>query len=228
MTDFQLFLERNLLKKKDVAEYLGVSSAFITQLTKGDRGIPNDKLAEIKQNKQWDTSMLNFPSESEVAELVATDEESYTIALKAGLHLVPEYNTAFYGGSNTPDEAEAVVAHWHIPNAPSDTIIVPMRGNSMIPRLMPGAKLLIRHIEFFTPMSISFGEIFAIAVREEYSNTPRTHVKILRRHTDKNKENTHWIARSVNREEYDDFEIEIAQVARLFSVVMDVNLNEII
>lgn len=56
--DFQKFIEVNKLKKKVVAEYLDVSAAFITQLTQGIRDIPIDKFALLKQNKEWDTSML--------------------------------------------------------------------------------------------------------------------------------------------------------------------------
>ena len=58
MSVFQSFITINKLKKKNIAEYLGVSSAFITQLTQGLRGIPNEKIALIKANESWDTSMF--------------------------------------------------------------------------------------------------------------------------------------------------------------------------
>lgn len=58
ITDFELFIKNNNLKKKDIAGYLGVSNAFITQLARGERNIPGDKLALIKANEQWDSSML--------------------------------------------------------------------------------------------------------------------------------------------------------------------------
>lgn len=58
-TDFEEFINKNRLKKKDVAEYLGVSSAFITALCSGSRPIPIDKYDLIKSNPNWDTSMLS-------------------------------------------------------------------------------------------------------------------------------------------------------------------------
>lgn len=60
MNDFQRFIEVNGLLKKDLAEYLGVSGAFITQICSGKRTLPESKLALIKaNNKGWDVSMLN-------------------------------------------------------------------------------------------------------------------------------------------------------------------------
>ena len=59
MTDFQLFIKANNLLKKEIAEYLGVSNAFITQLCSGAKGLPEGKLALIKANDRgWDISMF--------------------------------------------------------------------------------------------------------------------------------------------------------------------------
>ena len=59
MKNFYKFLEVNNLKRKDLAAYLGVSGPFITQICKGERDLPAEKLAQIKQNPYgWDTSML--------------------------------------------------------------------------------------------------------------------------------------------------------------------------
>lgn len=58
MDSFAKFLSVNGLKKKDIAAFLGVSNAFITQLCNGTRTLPADKLALIKANEEWDSSML--------------------------------------------------------------------------------------------------------------------------------------------------------------------------
>ena len=58
MNDFELFIKQNRIKKIDIAKYLGVSNGFITQLTNGVRGIPEDKLQKILANPDWDTSMF--------------------------------------------------------------------------------------------------------------------------------------------------------------------------
>ncbi len=59
MTDFEVFIQKNNILKKDIASYLGVSAAFITQLCQGIRNLPADKLALIKHNDRgWDTTAL--------------------------------------------------------------------------------------------------------------------------------------------------------------------------
>lgn len=57
-TEFEQFITKNKLKKKDVAQFLGVSSAFITALCSGARPVPINKIDLIKSNPKWDTSML--------------------------------------------------------------------------------------------------------------------------------------------------------------------------
>lgn len=58
MSDFEIFMKNNKLKQSDVADYLKVSQAYISQIKRGLRGLPDDTLAYIKANKSWDTSML--------------------------------------------------------------------------------------------------------------------------------------------------------------------------
>lgn len=236
MTDFERFRSANGLRKIFLADYLGVSNAFITQLVQGVRSLPEDKLKQILANNEgWDISMLKpsieeprqMSSSTLSGRIVATDVESYDVALRAGVSLTPEYSSVFFGGRGTNTEGDYVVAHWHIPNAPKDAVIIPMLGNSMSPRFSSGSRLVVRPIEFFSPMSISFGDVFAIVVQDEYGYEPATHIKILRRHTDKAKEHTHWIARSINRDEYDDFEVEINRVSKLYKVVGGVDFFEI-
>ena len=64
MSNFAKFLKVNGLKRKDIASFLGVSGAFITQISNGDRPLPEEKLAMIKANAYgWDISMLITPLE---------------------------------------------------------------------------------------------------------------------------------------------------------------------
>ena len=64
MNNFAKFLATNALKRKDIASFLGVSGAFITQISSGDRPLPEEKLAMIKANPYgWDVSMLTVESD---------------------------------------------------------------------------------------------------------------------------------------------------------------------
>lgn len=58
MSDFEIFMKNNKLKQSDLADYLKVSQAYISQIKRGLRSLPDDTLAYIKANKSWDTSML--------------------------------------------------------------------------------------------------------------------------------------------------------------------------
>lgn len=68
-SDIQRFISVNRLKKKELAEYLNVSAAFITQIVQGLTGLPDDKLEQIKENKVWDTSMLHKVDDIDLSEL---------------------------------------------------------------------------------------------------------------------------------------------------------------
>lgn len=58
MTDFEVFIKKNDLKKSAIAQYIGVSNGFITQIINGSRRLPHDKLLKIIANRDWDTSMF--------------------------------------------------------------------------------------------------------------------------------------------------------------------------
>lgn len=66
MTEFELFIKKNALKKKEIAEFIGTSNAFITQLCQGLSPLPADKLKKIKENTSWDTSMLSYGEKTSI------------------------------------------------------------------------------------------------------------------------------------------------------------------
>lgn len=64
MCTFDKFLKVNHLKKMQIAAFLGVTNAFVTQLCSGKRKLPSDKLALIIANSHgWDVSMLTSEPE---------------------------------------------------------------------------------------------------------------------------------------------------------------------
>ena len=70
MTDFEIFIKRNNLKKTTIARYIGVSNGFITQIINGSRRLPQDKLLKIIANPDWDISMFgedNMPKDQSVS-----------------------------------------------------------------------------------------------------------------------------------------------------------------
>lgn len=53
------FLNVNEIKKKELADFLGISVQFLGQILRGERKLPYDKLKQIKANDRgWQTDML--------------------------------------------------------------------------------------------------------------------------------------------------------------------------
>ena len=63
MLDFKAFRKANKLTQKGVAAYLGVTDAFICQVEKGVRPLPQPLLSELlNNNRGWDVSNLSVES----------------------------------------------------------------------------------------------------------------------------------------------------------------------
>lgn len=59
MIDIKQFRKRNKLKQEELAEYLGVTRAFISMVETGAGKLPTEKLNLLVSNPHgWDTSML--------------------------------------------------------------------------------------------------------------------------------------------------------------------------
>ena len=90
----------------------------------------------------------------------------------------------------------------------------------MTPTLPAGCWVALKKytIPHENPNTIPFGNIFGIVVEDKETGEFHGHIKILRKYQDRELSYKYWIARSINREEYDDFDIEIAQVRSLWIV----------
>lgn len=83
MCAFDKFLKVNNLKKMQIAAFLGVTNAFITQLCSGKRKLPSDKLALIIANPHgWDVSVLtdeskNSSCDPQMEELLSVYQKMY-------------------------------------------------------------------------------------------------------------------------------------------------------
>ena len=56
---FSIFLKANNLKQVEIAQYLGVSETYVSQIVKGDRKLPLAQVEKIKQNGHgWNVEAL--------------------------------------------------------------------------------------------------------------------------------------------------------------------------
>ena len=148
------------------------------------------------------------------------DEEDLHQAQAEGVRLIPEYTEAFRGGTTgEPEALQTIDTYWGIPGIDGE-MIVPIRGNSMAPKFSAGCRVVLRRYPFNPafPLSLQFGETYAVAVRQEDGFPPLHFIKNLHRHPDKTKERTHYIARSLNSS-YEDFEVSVSGICFLSAVV---------
>lgn len=77
------FLQANGLKQRELAHYLGVTEAAISNVTKGKSDFSEENLIKILKNKQgWDTSMLTSNQPEVPAEEKPTSENSLLVYLQ--------------------------------------------------------------------------------------------------------------------------------------------------
>ena len=56
--DIKEFRRRNKIKQVQLAEFLGISQSFLSQVESGGRTLPMDHLDKILSNTEWDSSTL--------------------------------------------------------------------------------------------------------------------------------------------------------------------------
>lgn len=99
MTDFQLFIKTNKLKQKQVAEYLGTSPQYISQVAKGTSLLSDDKY-ELLVRSNWNTSMLKIPSYINVpsavmspytdSDQINSQQNTFAEAMKAARNIITD------------------------------------------------------------------------------------------------------------------------------------------
>ena len=141
-----------------------------------------------------------------------------------GVALIPMYSEPFKGGNDGYPLVEGrneVESVWTMPDVRAD-MIVPVVGDSMAPTFPQGSRLSVSRVWFRAdePLSIPFGEAFAIVLHDPDDPDPKAvtdYVKRLYKHDDPAKRREYWIARSDN-DRYEDFEVPISHVVGLWRV----------
>ena len=155
------------------------------------------------------------------------DEEELRQAREAGVQLIPEYSEAFRGGSTgEAEELRTVETYWGIPQV-SGNMIVPVRGDSMAPKYPAGCRVVLKPYPFNadSPLTLPFGEVYAVAVRQADGFPPLHFIKKLHRHPDKAKERLLYVAKSFNPD-FEDFEVPVADICFLSAVVAKIAVEQ--
>lgn len=153
MTDFELFVKNNRLTKKNIAEYLGVSAAFVTQLVQGKRSIPDDKMLRIKANKAWDSSMLKTDT---------TPHKTTTFGKPKGIPLIPIEAVAGFGRGDQAGVRYEDCEHYSVPEFVDRGVefLIRVSGSSMYPKYANGDILACKKIHEI--LFIQWGKVHVI------------------------------------------------------------------
>lgn len=151
-------------------------------------------------------------------------EKAKALAKELGVELIPMFSEPFKGGNDGYNLIEAwneVESVWTMPDVKAD-MIIPVVGDSMAPTFPSGARLAVTRVWFRPdePLSIPFGEAFAIVLHNPDDPDPKSltsYVKRICKHDNVAKCREYWIAHSDNSR-YEDFEIPISHVVGLWRV----------
>lgn len=150
-----------------------------------------------------------------------TTEEEYKEAIEKGLHLLPEVSFKFAAGqAELIEPRENITRYWYLPYCKDCEGVAQIVGNSMAPTLPAGCWVALKRYTLprNNPNAIPFGNIFGVVVEDEITGDYYGHIKIIRRYKDQELSRKYWIAHSINEKEFDDFDIEIAQVRSLWII----------
>lgn len=159
--------------------------------------------------------------DSSIAPQVIDNENDLKTALDKGIKLLPEVDFKFAAGQiELINGIESVKRYWYLPDCRDCEAIAQIAGNSMLPAYPSGCWVALKKHGFSieTATQIPFGNVFGIVVQDKFTGDFHGHIKILRRYKDQELCRKYWIAHSLNETEYDDFDIEIAQVRSLWIV----------
>lgn len=217
-----------------IAEFCGkLNLRQATIITTLERNIPpsNEILMAIIED-----SSLNISSEwlmTGKGEMIAIEiqyipttriidsKEELKEAIDKGIKLLPEVDFKFAAGQiELINGSESVKRYWFLPDCKDCEAVAQIAGSSMAPAYPSGCWVALKKHGFSaeTATQIPFGNVFGIVIQDKFTGDYHGHIKVIRRYKDQELSRKYWIAHSLNDAEYDDFDIEIAQVRSLWIV----------
>ena len=208
------------ISNSDLSNYKIAKDTGITEASIGNYRNGNTKPTLANAN-----IIIDYFNKKELelsdSNLIINTETEYKEAMEKGLKLLPEVDFKFSGGkAELLGSTDAVKRYWYLPDCKDCEAIAQVAGNSMAPAYPSGCWIALKRFSFEKefPNQIPFGNVFGIVVEDKQTGDYHGHIKILRRYSDPSLAKRFWIARSIDRENHDDFDIDIEQVRGLWIV----------
>lgn len=220
------FIEHKGVSVQKFEQRVGLSNASVSKMGDNTRRSTIDRISNFYPdlNINWlitgEGEMLNINHENETPQVIENEQELKE-AIDKGIKLLPEVNFKFSAGQmELVADIESIKRYWYLPDCKDCEAVAQISGNSMSPAYPSGCWVALKKYGFSIEDStqIPFGNVFGIVIEDKYTGEYHGHVKILRRYRDHSLSRKYWIAHSVNESEFDDFDIEIAQVRKLWIV----------
>lgn len=236
ISDRLLYLINNRYgeNKSAFAKEIGITpttlSNYINRENKSKPSRPSSEVLEsilnsVKGlNAKWLLTGIGNPFEDEKKEnsdRIIDTEEDYKEAIEQGLKLLPEVNFKFSAGQvSLLSGTEDITRYWYLPDCKDCEGVAQVVGSSMTPALPAGCWVALKKYTLpnGNPNTIPFGNIFGVVLEDKATGEYHGHIKVLRRYKEQELSRKYWIAHSINKDEFDDFDIEIAQVKSLWIV----------
>lgn len=205
--DLKGFRAANKIQQSELADFLAVTTSFVSQVENAKRDLPETQLSKILLNHLgWDTSMLW----KEVDD--SAPEESIEIAASRQVKLIPllPFSAAagyLVGGNGADAFREEAVAFSDFTDRGADCAIR-VDGDSMYPRYKSGDVLAIKIIK--DPKFFQWGRTYCISTTQGCIIK-----KLFPDPTDENK----IICHSENTSAYPDYKITMDDVLAVAIVV---------
>lgn len=224
-------LETLEIKAPSFAENIGILYQRVFDLQKGKTKRISPQVAEaiVSAYPQFNTTwlltgegeMLNTGNPSSTEPKIIENEEELKDALEKGIKLLPEVDFKFAAGQiDLINGTENIKRYWFLPDCRDCEAVAQIAGDSMAPAYPSGCWVALKKYGYSMEdaTQIPFGNVFGIVVQDKYTGDYHGYIKVLRRYRDESLCRKYWIAHSLNDKEYDDFDIEIAQVRSLWVV----------
>lgn len=206
---------------------VGLSTGFVNNVGDSIRKSSLEKISSVypELNTAWLLTgvgeMLNTGNANTATPKIIDSEEDLKEAINQGIKLLPEVDFKFAAGQiELIHSTESVKRYWYLPDCKDCEAVAQIAGNSMAPAYPSGCWVALKKHGFSidTATQIPFGNVFGIVIQDKFTGDYHGHIKVLRRYKDQALCRKFWIAHSLNEAEYDDFDIEIAQVRSLWIV----------